>query len=56
MEKEIVVGSEEDAIYCQCGEKMVPVVLSNVVDYKCPKMKLTNLLTHTLPIAFERKN
>jgi hypothetical protein len=47
---------EEDTIYCQCGEKMVPVVLSNIVDYKCPNMKLTNFWNHSLPIAFERHN
>ena len=49
---QVVVGSKEDKILCCCGEKMQPEVLSHIVHYKCPKMRLWNFWKHSLPETF----
>lgn len=39
-------------IRCQCGEKMVPRVFSQIIDYKCPKVRFWNFLAHSVNVAF----
>ncbi|MCD5384867.1 MAG: hypothetical protein LRZ94_00945 [Candidatus Pacebacteria bacterium] len=58
-EKIIAVGSEEDKVFCRCGEKMQPIVMSHSVQYRCPKARwyhffLFFLSPHSLPEIFVR--
>jgi len=54
-EKIIIVGSKEDKVYCRCGEKMRPVILSHIVDYKCPKVRFWNFWKHSFNKAFIKR-
>lgn len=33
-----------DDIFCRCGARMTPKVLSKIIDYHCPKIKWYNIL------------
>lgn len=54
-EKTILVGSKEDRVFCRCGEKMKPVILSHLVQYRCSMMSWFNFMKHSLPKPFIRK-
>lgn len=52
--KKIIVGSWNDRVYCKCGELMKPIIMKNIIDYRCPRMKFYNFWKHKFPIAFLR--
>lgn len=41
-------------VTCRCGEKMVPSVMSNLVDFSCPKVRLWNFWNHSMNRGFIR--
>ena len=54
-EKTITVGNEKNKVFCKCGEKMEPTVMSYSVQYRCPMMSWFNFMKHSLPKIFTRK-
>ncbi len=53
-DEEIVVGSKQDNIICECGEKMEPEVYSHTINYHCPKSHFWNFWKHTWRRTFLR--
>jgi phage FluMu protein Com len=46
----------DGGVRCQCGAIMLPVILSNIIDYKCPKARLWNFWRHSINRAFLRND
>lgn len=42
-------------IQCRCGSIMIPSILSNIIDYHCPKVRFWNFWKHDTNVAFLRK-